>query len=355
MPVLQFDELLRQIKRGEVLPAYYFHGDEDLLKDDSLRDLLAVALDPSTRDFNLDRRRAADLSPEDFNALALTPPMMAPRRAVVVTEVEMLEQKRTRIQALRSAIGAYLHRPLKETLLVLIQSAGARPDAEFSRLAASVAFDQISPDRVVRWIRHRAAGEGLELDAEAAEHLRAVAGGDLGQIAAEIAKLASAVRGRPATVADVADLAGVRRGETVHDFVDSVTARDLARAVEMVQHLLEIPGNTGVRLVAALGTAFTALAFARASADSAAGRQDVSGALYRAFQATRPMGLRQWSAEADRLTRDARRWSLEELEGALAVLLKADRRLKSTTLAGETEIVTDALLAMAGMNGRKVA
>src|SRR3990172_10287244 len=86
MPALDFDAFLRSLKRGEILPAYYFHGDQDLLKDDALRDLLAVALDPSTRDFNLDRRRAPELTAQDFTTLALTPPMLTARRAGVVGE-----------------------------------------------------------------------------------------------------------------------------------------------------------------------------------------------------------------------------------------------------------------------------
>src|SRR3972149_3858575 len=88
MPALDFDAFLRSLKRGEILPAYYFHGDQDLLKDDALRDLLAVALDPSTRDFNLDRRRAPELTAQDFTTLALAPPMLTPRPAVVIGEGE---------------------------------------------------------------------------------------------------------------------------------------------------------------------------------------------------------------------------------------------------------------------------
>ncbi|HWO88976.1 MAG TPA: DNA polymerase III subunit delta [Gemmatimonadales bacterium] len=355
MPALQFDEFLRQLKKGEVLPAYYFYGDEDLLKDDAVGDLLAAALDPSTRDFNLDRRRAADLTAEEFSSLALTPPMMAERRAVVVTEVEVLDQKRTRIQALRSAIVAWLTKPAPGTLLVLVQSGQTKSDPELVRLASSVCFDPLSPDRVMRWIRHRAGKEGLEIEPEAADHLRAVVGGDLAQLAAELAKLASAVRGRAATVADVSELAGVHRGETVHDFVDAVTSRELPRALEMVPHLMETPGTSGVRLIASLGTAFTALALARSLLDSGSSPSATSASLYRAFQSARPMGLRQWNAEAERWTRDARRWTAQELERALAVLLKTDRRLKSTTLGGETELVSDALLAIAEQSGRKVA
>ena len=79
MPALDYDAFRESVKKGEILPAYYFHGDEDLLKDDALRQVLEAAVDSSSRDFNLDRRRAADLSADDFWSLALTPPMLAER------------------------------------------------------------------------------------------------------------------------------------------------------------------------------------------------------------------------------------------------------------------------------------
>lgn len=347
MPALSFDALLRSLKKGELGPAYYFHGDEDLLKDDAVRDLLAAALEPSTRDFNLDRRRAADLTAEEFTSLALTPPMLAARRTVVVQEAEALQQRRPRSQALRAAVLAFLERPAPDTLVVLVQSAGEKPDADLARLAAAVAFDPLPPNRVARWIRHRARAEGLEIEEEAALHLHAAVGDELAQISAEIAKLGSAVQGRAATVDDVADLVGVRHGETVYDFVGAVTARRFAPAAGMVPHLVASPGSSGVRLVSALATALVGVALARSLLEEGGARAMVAERLLRAIQAARPMGLGSWREDAQRWTRDAAAWPKDALDAALAELLRADKRLKSGALADESAIVVDALLSMA--------
>jgi DNA polymerase-3 subunit delta len=353
MPHLDFDALRRSVRKGDIRPAYYFHGDEDLLKDDALRDLLEVAIEPATRDFNVHRRRAADLTADEFSTLALTPPMLAARRAVVVTEVEVLQQRRTRAQALREAIVAYLEGASAQTVLVLVQSASthedrdARLDPEFARLAATVAFDPLPPDRLRRWIRHRAGREGLNLDEEGAALLHEAVGDDLAQIAAEIGKLRTAMGTRPAGVQDVAELVGVRRGETVHDFVDAVTARRFAHALDMIAYLLTAPGITGVRLVSSLATAITGLALARALLDRG-GTRPVMDQLLGHLKASRPVGLRRYGEEAGRWIRDAAGWELPELDRALGELLRADRRLKGAALGGDAEIVADAVLAMAG-------
>lgn len=349
MPPLDFDAFRRSVKKGEILPAYYLHGDVDLLKDDGLRDLLAVALDPSTRDFNFDRRRAADMTVEDFLTLAQTPPMMAPRRAVVLTEVEDLQQRRERTTRLRTAIVDYLANPSPDLILVLVQSAGEKLDADFTKRAASVAFAPLTPDKLEKWLAHRAKLEGLELEAEAAQHLHEAVGDDLPQLAAEIAKLRSAVApGQPVTAADVAELVGVQRGETIHSLVDAVTRRDVAAAVGMVRRLLELPGVSGVRLVMSLGTALCGVAFARALLDAGKTVSAAAGELESTMFKGRPWGLRGYGDEARRWSKDAGLWTMPELDRAIAELLRADKRLKSTSLGGEAEIVLDGVLAMAG-------
>lgn len=353
MPHLAADDLRRALRKGELRPAYYFHGEEDLLKDEVLRELLEAALDPSTRDFNLDRRRAGDLTADEFATLALTPPMLASRRVVVISEVEVMQQRRTRMQALRTAVLGYLRQPVPETVLVLVQSAPrdekeGRADAEVAGLAATVSFAPLPPERLRRWILHHASREGVQIDSEGAELLRAAVGDDLAQIAAEIAKLRAAVGERVASADDVADLVGVRRGETVHDFVDAVTGRRFAPAVEMVPHLLSAPGTSGVRLVSSLATALTGLALARAHLDDGTARRSVAGQLVSAMRVARPVGLRKWEQEAERWAGDAARWTAGELDRALAELLRADRRLKAAAIGGEGEIVADAILAMAG-------
>jgi DNA polymerase-3 subunit delta len=240
-----------------------------------------------------------------------------------------------------------------ETVLVLIQSAprddkDGKTDADLAKLTATVAFQPLPPERLRRWILHHAAREGLTLDDEGAELLRAAVGDDLAQIAAEITKLRSAVGAGSASADDVADLVGVRRGETVHEFVDAVTARRFGRAAEMVPHLLNAPGTSGVRLVSSLATALTGVALARALLDQGTAARSLSSQLFGAMQSARPMGLRKWGEEADRWARDAAQWTGEDCERALAELLRADRRLKAAAIGGEAEIVTDAILAIAG-------
>ncbi len=348
MRAYDFDSLWRAVRKGVLHPVYYVHGDEELLKDEAVRHLVETGVDAAARDFNLDRRRAPDLAADDFHALVHTPPMMAARRGVVVTEVEYLQQKKPKAQALRAAVLAYGGHPSPDTMLVLVQSAGEKPDPALARAAQEVVLDPLPAGRLAGWIRREAEKLHLALDDGAIAHLVATVGADLPALAAELAKLAAAVGGRPATEDDVADLVGVRHGETLFDLVDAVTGRRGVAAAELVPRLLEAPGVTGVKLVGTLSTALVGVALARALLDDGLGRGAVQREVFRALQDSRPFGLREWRLETERWTEDAALWTRSEVEAALAELLRADRRLKNTKVAGGAEILQEALLAMAG-------
>ena len=66
---LAADRSLRSlVDRGDVEGVFFFHGDAERLRDDAARALVEAAIDPATRDFNLDIYRGADVTPEALAA-----------------------------------------------------------------------------------------------------------------------------------------------------------------------------------------------------------------------------------------------------------------------------------------------
>ena len=54
--------LLSAIETRSFDPAYLFVGDDDFRKHEALTKLLDAAVDPATRDFNLEVRRGSEIS-----------------------------------------------------------------------------------------------------------------------------------------------------------------------------------------------------------------------------------------------------------------------------------------------------
>ena len=351
MGALSYDALLRSLKPGATPdPVYYFHGDEDVLKDEAVRALIELVVDPSARDFNLDRRSAADLDPGAFHSLVNTPPMLAPRRVVVLRGLEDLKKtSKARQEVLR-----YLAAPSPTTVLLLVQGAGTPPDPELARGATTVAVEPLPPARVLKWMAHQARQLRLRLEPDAAELLAAAVGNDLGALAQELGKLSALAIGRSATRDDVAALVGVRQGETLQDFVDAALERRAAAAARLVEPVLEQAGMTGVRMVTALGTAVLGTALARAELDRGTTSPRLESVVLSAVRAARPWGVGNWQDTASRWARWATLWSAAELRGALRLALTADRALKSSTVTDERGILMQLVLAW-GVPAREAA
>lgn len=346
MAALTLDALLRGLKKGGRAPepVYLLYGDEDVLKDEAVRAVVDVAVGPS-RDFNLDVRFCADLTPESFHALVNTPPMLAERRAVVVRGVEQLGKRKTK---LRDEVLRYLAAPNPTTVLVLIVAAGEEPDADILRAATSVALNALEAERVPRWLQHRAATLGLTLAPDAAELLLNSVGSDLSALSRELDKLAALVeKGRPVTRADVSSQVGVRHGETVFDLVTAALERQAARAARLVEPVLEQAGMSGVKILSLLGTHLVGTALARAERDRGVTATRLPDLIKNQILAVRPYGLRSYKEEAARWTEWSARWTARELGEALRAALAADNALKTATVSDDRGIVTQLILGFA--------
>ncbi len=342
MGALTFDALFRSLKKGALDPVYYLYGDEDVLKQEANRSLLEHALDAATRDFNLDQRDAASLDAEGFHALVQTPPMLAQRRVVVLRGVEQLRKK----SKARDEVLRYLAAPSPDTVLVLVQGAGEDAEADLARHATTVDCARLPPDRVRRWIEHRAGQLAATLEPGVADLLVEAVAGELGAAAQELDKLAALAQGRAVTADDLAAVAGVRRGETVADFVAATLERDAPRAARLIAPVLEQSGVTGVRLVSALGTALVGTALARAELDRGTPAARLRDVMQRHIEAARPAGLGSWRETAGRWSAWAGAWEAEDLRTALRLALDADRALKSSTIRDEGAIIMDLVLRL---------
>jgi DNA polymerase-3 subunit delta len=339
---LTFDTAYRRIRRGDLDLVYYLTGDEDILKDELIGQLTDQVVDPSMREFNLDVRMASDLDGEALHALVETPPMLAERRMVVLRNVDQWRKNAKVWQVLER----YLERPSPTTLLVVTASAGAKPQASLTKRTSHVEVTALRPERLVKWVQMRADRTGVVLGDDAAEHLIAAVGPDLAQLGMEIEKLAAAADGREIGTDTVAELVGVRRGETADDWVAAVLGRDVTRAVSALGPVLGATGTSGVRLVAMLGTSLLGVRIARSLLDAGRRGKDVERGIMEHLRSARPFGLGSWNKVAAAWARYAERWTDAELDGALRVALDADRALKSTTIADDSGILTDMLLRM---------
>jgi DNA polymerase-3 subunit delta len=329
LPTLSPAKLYKRLESRPSSAAFFLHGEEELLREEAVQRVVAAYLDPATRDFNHDQLRGPEAGAELIASIAATPPMMAEYRVLVVREVQGLVPKaREVVQAIAAA-------PPPGLILVLTGQIPRESRAKFYEAlkasAASVEFGAVQPHDLPGLLMERAAEEhGLELEPDAARGLVAALGDQLGVLTSELAKLASFVgdRGR-ITREDVRSLTGYLPRVDRWEWFDLVAERRFDEALRLLPDLLET-GESGVGLVLGLGGQLVRLGLGVAG-----GREALE----------RDLPPRQrWLA--GRIVAAARRWSVAEVDDAVAELLRADRLLKSASLS-DRQVVEELLLRLA--------
>ena len=340
------------IKRRSFDGAYYILGDDDYQKDDAVRQLVDAALEPGTKDFNLDTRRGLDIDPQTLEVLLSTPPMMAEKRVVVLREVNALKKESRRV------LDDYLKTPAPDLLLLMTAAAGCKADGALLTATTPLQFDPLTGDRVPKWIAHIASSEfGVKISEPAIELLQAAVGSDLHQLAGELDKLASYVEGEGREVGeeDVVAVVGVRRGETQSDLLDAVAERNTSRALELIPHVLSQAKTTGVSIVMALSTQMLAISWGRARLDEGLSRARLAQEYFDLLRETGAFTGRPWGSATAVWARAAERWNRESLERALDCLLEADIALKESRVSSEEQLLATVVLRLCAADEKSAA
>lgn len=336
------------LKKRVFDPVYYLFGEDDFLKEQATRDLVDAAVESSTRDFNLEVRRASELDPEALDALLSTPPMLAERRVVVLRDVEKLKK------SARTLLDRYLARPAHDTVLVLVSPSGVKADKTLSAQATVVEYAPLTSDRLPRWVDHHAKQLGRTITNDAVALLVEAVGGDLPQLAVELEKLASYTT---ETIDEraVADIVGVRRGESLGDLLDAVAAKDVSAAIGLIPIVLQLPKTNAVSIVMALTVQTLALGYSEAALAAGASPRGLFNELMTLLKDTGAFPFRPWGEAVNAWTKHASRWTAAEIDAALHALLTADAAFKDTRLSSPEQSLTTLVLALCGQAARRAA
>jgi len=339
------------LKRGVFDGAYYICGEDEFQKEDAMRQLTAAAIEPGMRDFNMEVRRAQDLDAKSLDAALSAVPMMSDRRVIIIRDASAMRKDP------RKVLDQYLAKPSPDVMVLLVEAAGGKTDAALLRTTTPLEFDVLSAERIPKWIAHYASTEfETRITTDAAELLQSAVGTDLHQLVGELDKLASFTNGREITESDVTAVVGVRRGETMADFLDQVALRNASRALELLPLILSQPKTSAVTLVMALATQTLALSWGRARMDEGLSQNRLQNEYFTLLkQSGSTFTGRSWGSAAATWASVTDRWTAKSLERALAALLDADIALKETRVSSEEQVVATLVLSMCIDDDRSMA
>jgi DNA polymerase-3 subunit delta len=320
----------RIIEQREFAGVFFFHGEAARLRDDAARRLAERAVDPATRDFNLDVFRGSDVTPEALASALAMPPVMAARRVILLFDADRLTATGRRV------VEDAVEKLPSDVTFVITATIPDRSKAAYYRTLKStgVALEWKAPrdGEIPGWLIERARSRfGVDLAGDAAAALADAVGADLGILEAELEKLAGAADG-PVDLALVKSLVPNTREVNRWEWVDEVASRRYGTARRRLPDLLSMTGESAVGLLIALVEQHLLVGVAVEGGAGLVGRSlDKAGKSYL-----------KWKART--IAEQARAWTVEEIDAALVALLDADRRAK--TGATDREALEELLLRL---------
>lgn len=327
-------ELMRGLRKGSLLPAYLFFGDEEFLIQEALNLIIRRTVDPASQDFNFNTVYCRSASADEIVGLCQTLPFMAERRLVVAREIGSL--KAADLELLTS----YLKDPSPSTCLVMIAN---QPKYDKKAVltavdghGAVVRFYPLLDRDMLSWIDGWAKERGLGIQREAAQYVWQTLGNDLQAISNELAKAVIYARERKTiTLEDVRVVVGDFREFTPFDLADALGMKERERALFILGRLLQ-EGEQPVGLLGSIAWNFRRLLRAKALEAAGSTFEEIKKKLHVIFH------------QADSFHKQVRRYSMEELEEAFSLLLEADRTLKTSSGMGGRLILERLILQFCG-------
>ena len=350
-PIADAKALRAAVKERAFAPAYYFHGEDDYLKDEEVRRFVDAAADASTRDFNVEIMRGGDIDAETLGSTVSTTTMMAERRVIVIRDVNALKKDA------RAMLDTYLKRPAPDLLLILVAPAGTKLDKSLLNTTMTAEFTPLSGARIPKWIAYYVEHDlKTSITDGAVTLLQEAAGTDLGQLKIELDKVASYSGGAAINEAAVSAVVGARPGETMGDFLDAVARRDATAALAMLPVVLQQPKASAVTTVMALTSQTLVIGWAQAARARGTPPGRLSGELYALLKESGSVYTgRSWGEFVSTCARASDVWTSQAVDDALGALLDADVALKGTRLSSDEQLLANLVLMLCGASTRRRA
>jgi len=324
---LSYDKITLDLDKGKVAPSYFLYGDEEFLIDELLKKIIAVAVEEGAEDFNLDVMYGDETDGGKIINIAMSYPMMANRRALVVKGIHHLSQQSLAL------VDKSLDKPSPTTCLVMTSprvDLRKKGFAQINKKSNSFEAKPLYENQIPDWIRKFVAGKGFSISAQAIQLLQVSAGNMLRSLVGEIEKVLLNIGERKnIEVDDVEAVVGVSKQYNVFELCDTVGRRDIIKGLQILNHMLW-SGESPTAIVAMLTRHFTIIAKIKRNAG-----KDQKGEQIAADVGVHPFFLQNYVQQANNFT-------IEDINDAFAHLLDADIKLKSSTQ--KPQIVLEILL-----------
>lgn len=255
----QINEIVSNIKKGNIQPIYFLMGDEPYYIDKISDFIEGTVLDEAEKGFNQQVMYGRDVSVEDIVSAAKRFPMMAERQVIIVKEAQDLSRN---IEKLVS----YAENPQPTTVLVLnykYKKLDKRKKLHKAVAKSGLIYEskKLYENQVSDWIRRVLSGKKYQIEPKAAQMLVEFLGTDLSKISNELDKLMLILQeGTIISPEHIEENIGISKDFNNFELRKAVGEKNTQKANRIINYFAENPRNNPlVMTISLLNSFFTQL------------------------------------------------------------------------------------------------
>jgi DNA polymerase III subunit delta len=317
-------DIWKKIKKREIAPIYLLYGTEAFLINETKQLLLNHILDEEEKDFNFSaydlEETPIDVALED----AETFPFLGEKKVVFLHNPVFLTAEKTKEKVVHdlTKLEAYLKEPAPYTVMVISApyeklDERKKITKELKRNAELVEAKKLNEHELKNWIKDRAAGNRIEIEAAAIDQLLALVGTNMFMITTEVDKLALYAAEHNRIDVDLVEKLVARSLEqNIFTLIEKVVQRRLDEALRIYYDLLK-QNEEPIKILALLAGQFRLIYQVKELSRRGYGQQQIAG-----YLKTHPFRVKLASGQANKFTD-------EELAQLMELLAEADYQMKT--------------------------
>ncbi len=295
-------------------------GNDNISKENFIEQWIKKKVPQETKDFNLDIFYPSETSGNDIVNMAMSLPMMAEHRTIIVRHANKLSSDDV------TSISEYAKNPsLSTTLILEAEKIDGRKEAwkKISKLFEKFEYKIPYQNKVPAWIVKRCRDKyGRHISVRDSEMLCAYVGFDITELDSELKKLDVFIdSGKSITEKDIKEVVG-QRAENIFSWISDLGYRKTADALAKVDGVLETDSK-GILAINSVARHFYSLLKIKIYQDKKYSDKEIA----------EKTGLNYWWIfQTLGMGKQATLFSLNEIEKILEKISSIDRLLKSSTV-----------------------
>jgi len=238
---MTFDSVFKEITQKKFQPIYFLCGEEIYYIDVLEQKILAEALEPHEKDFNLDIFYAKDIDAQTILNAASQYPSFANRRVVLVREAQDFKAKTW------EDLEKYFLKPVDSTVLVFCHKHKVLDKrTKISKVIEknSVFFnaEKIKEEQLPKWIEQFVKQQDLAIAESESKLLAENLGNDLSKISNEIEKLKVVLPAKSPVTKDVIEKwIGISKEYNLTEMNKAIVQHDFTKAIKIAMYFEKNP------------------------------------------------------------------------------------------------------------------